>query len=239
MAWTKRRNQNSEDANLTISTKNQNIRTLKRSAREELIRTKYSRMPIPWRSDPTWKYPHTTFSPSHSLGLPKELRQMMLLESLPVFDVEKEKERLGCDSVEKTKKNIKKTMHNRVAELSCVCPTIRVDMLYVGGVYKSEIESKNTQTEENQPPAQNRWRRKTLGRKVLGQEKERTQRPQRCWYCSVRHNNWDPICPMERENPEKWERLTRPKVRQEQKKPFVKQHVLSIIYLCLQKASFD
>jgi hypothetical protein len=38
---------------------------------------------------------------------------------------------------------------------------------------------------------------------------KRKVRPSKCWYCTERHQNSDPMCPMARSNPEKWKKMTR------------------------------
>jgi hypothetical protein len=34
------------------------------------------------------------------------------------------------------------------------------------------------------------------------------KRPSKCWRCNERHEDGDPVCPMAREDPEQWHRLT-------------------------------
>jgi hypothetical protein len=55
------------------------------------------------------------------------------------------------------------------------------------------------------------WIGRKNGAVILAKEQRssRKHRPQKCWYCMERHACSDPMCPMERRDPERWQQMTR------------------------------
>jgi hypothetical protein len=55
------------------------------------------------------------------------------------------------------------------------------------------------------------WRRKK-GEVIKAENRKpgKSARPPKCWYCTERHFDGDPVCPMARREPHKWQEMTKP-----------------------------
>jgi hypothetical protein len=106
----------------------------------------------------------------------------------------------------------------RVIELRCVSQLIRLDMDHVRKVWQRELEEilelrapKHSLVGDeriltNDLTALNKgWKGAVIKAKKHGRF---GKRPSKCWRCNERHEDGDPVCPMAREDPEQWHRLT-------------------------------
>lgn len=126
----------------------------------------------------------------------------------------------------------------KIGLLCAVCPTIREDMNFVAKRWDQELEvllhlstgaglGMLPIAKAGLPAERTRWLQSNrLGVKVVGDEKEkkgtmegkvrevkgRKARPRKCWNCTERHRDGDPMCPAARRDPAKWRKLTK-KVR--------------------------
>jgi hypothetical protein len=105
----------------------------------------------------------------------------------------------------------------RVRELRSVSPLTYQDMEYVKGLWQRklkrhlELQSGSVSAATYDIPiARNAWMWRTEGRVIEGEYHVKPEkRPHRCWYCMERHWNYGPVCPMERDDPTSWWRLTK------------------------------
>jgi hypothetical protein len=106
----------------------------------------------------------------------------------------------------------------RIMELRCVSQLVRLDMDYVRKVWQREMEEilelrapkhslvGNDLILTNDLTALNEGRN---GAVIKAQKHGRFGRhPSKCWRCNERHEDGDPVCPIAREDPEQWHRLT-------------------------------
>jgi hypothetical protein len=106
----------------------------------------------------------------------------------------------------------------RFIELRCVSQLIRLDMDYVRKVWQRELveqlklrASKDSLVGDeriltNDLTALNKgWKGAVIKAKKHGRF---GKRPSKCWRCNERHEDGDPVCPMAREDPKQWHRLT-------------------------------
>lgn len=208
----RRREQLVKSTRLKISTCPAIIRTLRRGAREELHKNnaRYKWI-LPWTRDIFYRYEPRIYPAASLLGLPSELRQKILLHT---------------SSPDLFKKLHGKSLRRWVGLLSSVAPLIRLNMVYVKGVWdkqKTELDTAKAARETAQLSKKSKGL-ESLGigkpapymtKAVVGSEmkikrKKRRVRDQKCWYCEQRHNSADPICPPARENPGLWKELTKP-----------------------------
>ncbi|KAH8712284.1 hypothetical protein GQ44DRAFT_625348 [Phaeosphaeriaceae sp. PMI808] len=118
----------------------------------------------------------------------------------------------------------------RAIDFSCVSPVLRVDMKYVKKQWQVDLENYIVQEVKKRLHASRlladgdpyRWVQNSpivlysrVGReqgktiKVKCRLTKKSLRPLKCWYCTTRHPGSDPVCPMERQDPVKWEMLTK------------------------------
>lgn len=121
-------------------------------------------------------------------------------------------------------------LERRVGELSCVSPLVRQDMKYVRQLWDRDLkEHRNRQFRFrfdgsklrtfdagydwrlNDEIKASAWtRKKGMEIEGLNHKKLREKyRPYKCWYCTERHWDGDPMCPMARRDPKRWEKLTK------------------------------
>ncbi|KAF2788669.1 hypothetical protein K505DRAFT_105248 [Melanomma pulvis-pyrius CBS 109.77] len=209
----RRRQQLVRSSKLKISTCPDIVRTLRRGAREELHKNSAPyKWILPWTRDIFYRYEPRIYPAASLLGLPMELQQKILLNtSTPnLFE-----ELRG------------KSLRRWVGILSSVAPLIRLNMVYVKGVWDKQMAELDT-AKASQKTAQlskNSECLKSLGfgtpapyttKAVVGSEvkikrKQKRVRDQKCWYCEQRHHSADPLCPPARENPDLWKKLSKPR----------------------------
>lgn len=203
---------------LHISTLPPVVRTLRRSAREAPYKTANPYQWIqPWIRDPFYKYSWTQYPDAHLLGLPAELRQTILDMSLappPIHGVSRIfRAELLC---------------RRIGELCSVAPAMRVDMAYVGQQWiKKYIDSNRSFDLSAHLVDLPKWFKEKRAKLVLMQKGIRRKkkipvdegenvksgqklRPKKCKHCCQRHPTGDPLCPLARQDPQLWRKLTKP-----------------------------
>ena len=120
-------------------------------------------------------------------------------------------------------------LSRRIASLSQVSPIIRDEMKRVSKRWQTDLEmhlDRQLQLSLSAPklpvvaegydwlfapdPAQPTPKKKR-GEVIKAKNlvSGRRVRPPKCWYCTERHPNFDPICPPARRNPEQWEKMTK------------------------------
>jgi hypothetical protein len=166
-------------------------------------------------SDPAFKYQPWEVRPAGTfLGLPAELRQQILNETLDDD---------GMNTWDREKYG------RHIGNLSCVAPLTRMDMVVVGGTWKRHKmaeedklrvmkDTKLAQAKSSradilrriQPPSEVRHllQKQAHVIKTERQKKMRT-RDMRCWHCNRRHYSNDPVCPPARGDPQQWENISR------------------------------
>ncbi|KAF2823118.1 hypothetical protein CC86DRAFT_396585 [Ophiobolus disseminans] len=113
----------------------------------------------------------------------------------------------------------------RIGSLSQVSPIFCDDMKYVSKLWQRDLErhlNHSLQLRLDAPRiegydwlyapnvAQPDSRQKeghVIQAKSIGSGKR--VRPPKCWYCTERHYNNDPVCPMARRDPKRWENMTK------------------------------
>jgi hypothetical protein len=120
-------------------------------------------------------------------------------------------------------------LSRRIGALSLVSPLIYEEAKYVCGRWKSDLDmhlerETSIQLETPRLPPVNEafgWlyapnvavpRPKATTGQVVGMKEKvpkKKVRPSKCWYCTERHPSNDPVCPMARSNPKKWQKMTR------------------------------
>lgn len=125
----------------------------------------------------------------------------------------------------------------KIGALCAICPTIREEMKFVGKRWHQELEvllhgatgaglGKLRTAKAGLLAERTRWLQSNrLGVKMPGEEKKmgtvegkvrkvkgKKARPRKCWNCTERHRDGDPVCPAARKDPAKWMQLTK-KVR--------------------------
>jgi len=115
-------------------------------------------------------------------------------------------------------------IHRRVGEFSCVSALIRRDMEYVKRLWQRDLEDALTlQFNDNKHGMVNAvdlyldssnesiWHAEgKQGVVVEGKERGASmRRPGKCWRCMERHYNYDTLCPMARNDPKRWEKLSK------------------------------
>jgi hypothetical protein len=116
----------------------------------------------------------------------------------------------------------------KVAILGCTSPLIHRELQYVKerwqqdiGAYmdqrlkeqqeRSRLLAWDAGPENTSSHVMDSWIGRKNGAVISGKEQRssRKHRPQKCWYCMERHATSDPVCPMERRDPERWQQMTR------------------------------
>jgi len=192
------------------------VRTLKDSARKKLRRERDKRIRMPWISDPSFRYESRQYPSAHLLGLPTEIRVDILEKCLTERDV-------ANSTLQATALRIGRT----VGELSCICPAIRINMVYIRQLWEQtylqttrpDIANTISEFEVAQWAAAslNPWwtsakRKKGKEVKVVVKAKggkKKRWRPRKCWYCEERHPKNDSVCPMERRDSAAWKASTK------------------------------
>jgi hypothetical protein len=197
--------------NLTV------LRTLKPSVRKRLAKE---------RAPGLWILPKNTTSnikqggpyahPS-LLGLPAELRQKILLLSYDVnvmaVHALQSTERGECD-----RKNVTKTLRERITQLCQVSPVLRTDMQYVGRAWQQKIEDfessdvKINKVKALMPLPQGLTYSPHRQSGVVVKDREKSlhkNRSAKCWYCNERHARTGTGCPKATQNPQGWLEDTR------------------------------
>jgi hypothetical protein len=114
-----------------------------------------------------------------------------------------------------------------ISLLSCVSPLIHQDMYYVGKRWHIDLEKyldhDHLRIHEPKPkviPAEFEWlfnpgvgllappKKKSQVVKLKGRLSKPKVRPRKCWYCTERHFGDDPVCPMARYDPKRWQQMT-------------------------------
>lgn len=122
----------------------------------------------------------------------------------------------------------------RIAQLCRVSLLVRLDMAYVGQLWQRDLERyvesqlpvvqlRGSSSSSSLPvvaagyqwlvnaEAKQRVRNGEKGVEIMAGARSGgwKRRRQKCWYCTERHRDGDPVCPLERREPERWERITR------------------------------
>lgn len=174
-------------------------RTLRKTAREALRKQINARNVRPWVSEnPAYRLQDKEYPAASLLGLPKELRQKILYMRYPL----PENDEPAISYFAKGKRADRwRTLCERIGELCCVSPLLRMDMEYVGAQWKEELqkeeEAKKTDlfgwetfdlTALGERLASKRELAKQKVVKVRRGKKYSTRsRPPKCWYCEGRH----------------------------------------------------
>ncbi|KAJ4290234.1 hypothetical protein N0V90_010449 [Kalmusia sp. IMI 367209] len=189
-------------------------RTLRLSARSQLRKEKLAAYIHPWVRDLAFRLQPTAYPRASLLGLPKEIRQQILLLSMPEMLGRKQSEYcqpfFSCPRAARSAKG--KWLGKRIGELCVVSPVVRVDMAYVGGLWMKELLGDTKREGQGKVKKEGKvasgWvERGRKGRVIEVQTKKkmyREMRAQKCWYCEERHPIGDPACPLERREPAKW-----------------------------------
>jgi hypothetical protein len=235
------------------------LRTLKRSARKQLER---QRAPLLWifPGDCKPRPSSSVMRPRASLlGLPTELRQIILYMSYCMKELEqdvaesrpeddkrtkrfewihrmspKKREKMGKAMVARfglrsCEGELVTFLSRKVGILSCISNLSRQDMQYVKKKWEADLEEYvdrkltsriHTSKLKVIAPGYEWLYAPELG--LLAPKPKKSQvvraeklqirkkvRPRKCWYCTERHFGDDPVCPMARYNPEKWQQLTK------------------------------
>lgn len=115
----------------------------------------------------------------------------------------------------------------------CVSPCTRLDMSWVSTLWRRDLEeylhsklaSKRLEPTLPMVTASHGWQVNRAIMTYASKSREGTHiegkshrclgakyRPRKCWSCTERHVDGDPVCPMARRDPERWEIMTK-KVR--------------------------
>lgn len=120
------------------------------------------------------------------------------------------------------------TLSTKVGILCRTSPLIRQDMEYICKWWQEDLEEllgRDLAFHLHRPkfpkvPEEMEWlhtpsiavalRAEGEGNVIKGKQRGgKRKRPQKCWYCTERHYGIDPVCPMVREDPNKWKEMTR------------------------------
>lgn len=112
-------------------------------------------------------------------------------------------------------------LSRRIGVMRCISPLVNAEMQYIGRKWQSDLARSWYGVQPQQhasafpmiTPAEalaTRGQGPVVNAK--GSKTKKRVRPQKCWHCTERHWNRDPVCPMARHEPEKWIQMTR-KVR--------------------------
>jgi hypothetical protein len=116
----------------------------------------------------------------------------------------------------------------KISLLSCISPFIHQEMHYVGKRWhidlKKYLEHDHLRIHQPKPkviPAGFEWlfnpgvgplalpKKKSQVVKLKGRQSKQKVRPWKCWYCTERHFGDDPVCPMARYDPKRWQQMTK------------------------------
>jgi hypothetical protein len=217
-------------------------RTLKPSARKQLARERAPSLYIYPSDKKPFAYPGREYPQASLLGLPAELRQLILYKAFDMGELEnmvKQQKKLNRqltvpevrankelkESQEKvlntnltpTQRDFVTILGRRIRELRSLSPRSYQDMEYVKKLWQRRLENYIKLQFSGDigaptfafPVADDRMLG-TKGRVEKGEYPSKLgRRLHRCWYCTERHLGCDPICPMEREDPERWHGLTK------------------------------
>lgn len=166
---------------------------------------------MPWVKDPAYRIDQTNYPDTNLLRIPTELRQKILLETMSSGEIE-----------EATREEIEQ----RIGDLSCVAPHMRIDMLYVGEKWKEEKlvhEAEQARAQSQCGHGASTRRHPYLGSRTHNYSdnqqkkgevykyklKKVERRPSRCWHCERRHVSMDPVCPLARKDVNRWNAMTK------------------------------
>jgi hypothetical protein len=150
----------------------------------------------PWLEDP---FHQRSYKPTEFMGLPPELRQKILLETIDDTDMD------TCHRAD---------IAQWIGVLSRVSKLTNLDMKYVGAQWMKQKPEADQHLTRNQaaapkfPSFDNVWRPHPTIKRGARYKKGRSYR-NKCWYCSLRHDPREVICPPAREIPNAWWSLTK------------------------------
>ncbi|KAF1915788.1 hypothetical protein BDU57DRAFT_573134 [Ampelomyces quisqualis] len=120
------------------------------------------------------------------------------------------------------------TLRRKVGVLCRISPLIRQDMEYVCKLWQADLEElfdrdlafrlyrpkyprdlegmEWLRTRSIAAGSHAEQKKNVIRGKEQGGKKKR---PQKCWYCTERHYGIDPVCPMARQDPQKWRQITK------------------------------
>ncbi|KAJ4374781.1 hypothetical protein N0V83_001857 [Neocucurbitaria cava] len=260
----KKKKWDSGKSHVKINTATQ-LRTLKASERKKLERQREPlRQMMPWVHDPSYRSHERVYYRATFLGLPSELRQKILYQSVhvaslgPGVDAEIEMRRdtvrtqpfkddrhgMLCDGqlsmLEMENWDwadpvvaLPTLLNARIGSLCTVAPLIRLDMQYVRKLWQKDLDEHIARELQQKQKAQaaahaviaeaegvthySELLRRTQKQREPNEVKGRVsrqqpgvrRRPYKCWYCTKRHKDGDPVCPLARSDPEAWEKMTK------------------------------
>ncbi|KAL6710511.1 hypothetical protein ACN47E_008559 [Coniothyrium glycines] len=129
--------------------------------------------------------------------------------------------------------NLLTLLGQQAAELSRISPTTRQDMEIVAKRWKRDLAQHVHRTSKLRPKdklpevaTDDLWclsdevkelvklltKKERKGETVMAQSHRVPgvrYRPRKCWYCTQRHFEGDPVCPLQRRDPAAWEKLTK------------------------------
>jgi hypothetical protein len=174
-------------------------RTLRKTPRKALLKDTDARYIHPWvRDNPAYRLRDCVYPTASLLGLPKEIRQAILYMRYPL----PEHDEPGRSYFAKGRRPGRwRTLCEKIGELCCVSPVLRVDMEYVGARWKEELLKEEEEKKKKMPKPELDWyssigtqyrskRGPTKGKVVTvrrGKKHSKRSRPQKCWYCDGRH----------------------------------------------------
>lgn len=170
------------------------FRMLRTTPRKALKKEADGKHIVPWiRNNPNFRFQEHVYASASLQGLPTEIRHRILGLSLrdknPFLDPSSETMQMEA-------------LRKRIAELCCVSPLIRRDMVYVGKRQKEELLAELQEKAEAErngfiavgtADGVTRWdqtlplNRNRKGKVVIAKPLPRKNRPQKCWKCDERH----------------------------------------------------
>ncbi|KAF2014585.1 hypothetical protein BU24DRAFT_463364 [Aaosphaeria arxii CBS 175.79] len=190
-----------------IDTKPRDVRRLKKSVRRRDRAAREKSTPImPWLREPEYKVGLMgEVRKASLLGLPTELRQKVLVETVVWGEFE------WC-------------VKEWCGVLSCVAPLLRMDVQVVKKIWerereevkRDEVEAGRTWWfEDDIKPCG--WSSGKKGRVSTAIVKKGKRRPHKCWRCEERHYLKEGQCPRAWRDPQKWyKETTRRETKNEQ-----------------------
>jgi hypothetical protein len=188
-----------------IDTRPSELRTLKQASRRQRRKERESFLGV---SHPHYRYKNRQQPKASLLGLPRELRQNILEKTI-------DEKKLVGHKLGKIK--------TWIGKLSGVCPLIRIDMTYVGQIWKKKAgqnavamkEDVFTWGRRNLYPQVALPRERNSGAMTNRREKkwmrQSKRRPRMCWHCMERHFRREVVCPPAGRDPKFWQRVTKVK----------------------------
>lgn len=205
LSTAQKRKRRAKQAGRVKIAKQEYTRTLRKSARKKYKKEVAPWIYImPWVHDPSYKYDPSRKHPDASfLGLPAELRQMILADTVDDFATNDwNREKIG----------------KIIGKLSCISPLTRMDMEIVGKKWKDKVKKMEEEEKANNPQANTLAPtitqtvvRNKRGPVIVTKPKKKTKRgrDQKCWFCLRRHFSTDNICPPTRSDPWLWKSQSR------------------------------